>query len=296
MDKSPGSGRDAYPGTPIDQILASINPGDQRKQKIADVRINGKRLGEISDSLRTPQAFEVRPETKYREAFAGAVGAVEAGLEAVEISTVRGDGTPREAPDLLLEAGGGLRVGVEVVRVDETSNTRARLLEVERQLVEDLDANPGWKPGRWITFTIDYVSAAALTKAEWEMLHSELLDFFKSGRVSFLDKGRLESVFAKDSIAGKCSLSVEVDSPSHLALLTFARADEMTPRDGIISAIADKRRKRYDHSQPLWLIVEVADPRGPFRKGLEAARAQRPQIEPFEKVLVHDGYSQVILP
>ena len=70
----------------------------------------------------------MRAETKYREAFAAAVAfAGIAGIKELDISSVHSDGRPRESPDLLLSGNGSL-FDVEVVRVDETSETRMHLV------------------------------------------------------------------------------------------------------------------------------------------------------------------------
>jgi hypothetical protein len=71
------------------------------------------------ESMRTPNKYDIRPETKYREAFSIAVAAVRLGLKNPEIKTKRADGTDRERPDGLLQFE-GREVGVEAVRVAPT--------------------------------------------------------------------------------------------------------------------------------------------------------------------------------
>lgn len=68
----------------------------------------------------------------------------------------------------------------------------------------------------------------------------------------------------------------------------------MTPFDGILAAIKKKRKLTYSQEHPLWLVVTVADPRGPFREAISAVKETNLAVEPFQKVIVHDGYENVL--
>ena len=63
---------------------------------------------------------------------------------------------------------------------------------------------------------------------------------------------------------------------------------------------SDKRRSAsepgYDRSNPLWLVLEVTEQTGTFAESISAvgAQATRP-IDPFERVVVHDGRTWCVL-
>ncbi len=71
------NGRKAYPGSPLDLMVSHGIGVDHGAAEIANVLVNGRRLGEIMESMRTPNKHDIRPETKYREAFSIAVAAVQ---------------------------------------------------------------------------------------------------------------------------------------------------------------------------------------------------------------------------
>jgi hypothetical protein len=255
---------------------------------LRDVRVDGERLLALRDTLRTPNRFEMRAETKYREVFAAAIAFTALDFKELRISTVHPDGTTRESPDLLVSSDRGI-LDVEVVRVDETSATRAHLFQVQARFAAILTDDPTLKPDKLTTFTVDYERTRALTGTELQQLGDELCEFFQRKRWQFLSTGTHASVFPADSVASRIGLVVRVASPLYAAPLTFAQADGMTPYPLILSTIRAKREIEYVRTHPLWLAVEIADPRGPFTEAIFALRDTAPEIAPFDNVVAYDA-------
>jgi hypothetical protein len=264
---------------------------------LRDVRLDGKQLLGLTETLRTPRRFEMRAETKYLEAFAAARAfAAIMGVRELDISSVYPDGRRRESPDLLLSGNDSL-FDVEVVHVDETSETRAHLFEVQARTAALLTDNPGLKPDPLTTFSLNYEGMKCLNAAERQQLGDELCDFFRLRRWRLLPKGAHASVFPTGSIASRVGVIVRIASPSYAAAFSFGQADEMAPYRLIVSEIEKKRRLTYARMHELWLVVEVADPRGPFTKSIKAVKEAAPEIAPFDHIIVYDQLtlSNVIL-
>ena len=258
---------------------------------MAGVLVDGKRLLDARDILRTPGRFEVRAETKHREAFAAAVAfASLMKYESVSISTVREDGSNRESPDLLVSAD-EKRFDVEVVRVDETSATAAHLYEIQAKVAALLTGEPDLKADVLTTFSVDYAAMKALTAPERDRLTEELCDFFRERRWRLLPQGPSNSVFDADSIATRVQTVVRVLRPTYNAFLSFAQADGRMPYPRVISEICKKRKITYTRHHELWLVVEIADPRGPFTETVDAVREGAHEIAPFDYAIVYDPLS-----
>lgn len=254
---------------------------------LADVYLDGEQLIGLRETLRTPNRFEMRAETKYREAFSAAVAfSAIMGFKGLEISSIREDGSNRESPDLLLSSGDTV-FDVKVVRVDETSATRARLFEIHARVAALLTDEPDLRPEPLTQFSIDE-GLKTLSAAERERLGDELCDFFLARRWRFLSKGAHAAVFPRDSIASRVGVIVRIASPSYATVLSFSQADGMTPYPLILSEIEKKRRIRYTRSRELWLVVEIADPRGPFVEAVDAVKNADPEIAPFDQLIVYD--------
>jgi hypothetical protein len=263
---------------------------------VADAIVDGRRLGKITDSLRTPTRFEVRPEGKYGEVFAAAVALCLDGLSGVELSTHHEDGSPREKPDLLLTASSSPIAGIEVRRVDATYAVRTRLFAIQREIATLLADNPQLKPGFPVGITVEYAPTSRLAEDEWRRLSDELLEFFRLRRALYFAEGDYATMFPAESVAAKCGAIVELGHSSRAAILAVAAgSNQMEPYADILQAIEQKRRLSYDLSNPLWLVIEVADPRGPFRQAFEAVFAASPSINPFQRVIVQDGHTHVVL-
>lgn len=259
---------------------------------LADVHLDGDQLIALRETLRTPNRFEMRAETKYREAFAAAVAfSAIMGFKRLEISSIREDRSARESPDLLLSSGDQV-FDVEVVRIDETSAARAHLFEIQARVAALLTDEPGLRPEPLTQFSLEYEGLKSLDAAEREQLAGELCDFFRARRWQFLSKGAHASVFPSDSIASRVGMIVRIASPLYAAVLSFSKADGITPYPLILSEIEKKRRIRYVCSHELWLVVEIADPRGPFSEAIDAVKDVAPEIAPFDHLIVYDPLTQ----
>jgi hypothetical protein len=256
--------------------------------------VDGQELTALAQTQRTPNPYDPRPETKYGEAFAVAVVACSIGLNRVTLSTVSPDGTPREAPDLLLTAEHYDGIGVEVVRVDQTAAARVRLYEVQEQVVRMLQRHPELKSSRNLRFTLDFAKTGTLSDIDVDRLTKELQQFYRTGGWKLLQQGHCTTVFSEGTVAHRSGMIVEVNQPTYSTFLGFARADEMTPYEAIIESIERKRQLDYTRDNPLWLVVEVADPRGPFQRALDAVRLSSTELTPFARVFVHDGSGHVL--
>ncbi len=90
------SRRPAYPGIPATEIIKQLGFSGPLMDALKDVRLDGEQLLGLADTLRTPRRFEMRAETKYREAFAAAVAfAALMDYKDVAISSVHPDARPR---------------------------------------------------------------------------------------------------------------------------------------------------------------------------------------------------------
>lgn len=120
--------RQAHPGASIDSFIAravevrlTVPPA---LIEVANILVDGWRSGEISDTLYSDRAFEIRLEKKYRETFAVAVAAVLSNRHA-SIETVTADGEGRERPDLLVRIA-EREIGVEHTRFSRMLNGAAQ--------------------------------------------------------------------------------------------------------------------------------------------------------------------------
>ena len=299
--------RKAYTGSPVDSAVAKGIGVDLGSREIADVIVDGRRLGELQESLRTPNPFEVRPETKYREVFAAAVAIVMLGLDGAELVTLKSDGTERERPDLLLRYG-GREYGVEASRVEPTSRERNALIEIEREINEALAANESLRPRSLVVhFGVTASAVATLGKGEQQKLRDEILALLRGESLGMIPPGAPKySVFASSTVADRLGMFVAVEDVSArssgygilVRLVQDAAGDSLV--QPILDALDEKRRSAaepgYDRSNPLWLVLEVTEQTGTFAESISAvgAEATRP-IDPFKRVIVHDGRTWCLL-
>lgn len=291
-ERKPSGGRRGYPSRPLGPALAMVGASRETQACLSAVVVDGVGLLDDSNTARTPKDFEIRPTGKYAEAFSAAVAGCAIRLRDIRISTRFDDGYERETPDLLLHAANQQPVDVEVTRVDATAATAVHLFEVQARIASMLRDTPGLKSDRLITFTVEYELAAAHDGEDLMRLGDELAEFLERRSSRLLPAGRYDSVFAADTVASRTGLVVEIEQPTSLSLLSFARTDPMTPYADIVAAIESKRDLAYVHENALWLVVDVADPRGPFRAAIEAVRATQIDITPFSRVVVQ-GYGDV---
>jgi hypothetical protein len=141
---------------------------------------------------------------------------------------------------------------------------------------------------------LDYDKTGRITADDTAHLTEELLEFYHRLRWRVLPDGLCASVFPAGTVAHRCGIVVEVDRPIYSTFLGFARAEEMTPYEGIMEKIEEKRKLDYSRENALWLIVNVSDTRGPFEKALDAVKLASPAIVPFERVIVHDGFEHFL--
>jgi hypothetical protein len=299
--------RKAYTGSPVDSAVAKGIGVDFGSREIAEVTVDGRRLGEIQESLRTPDQFEVRPETKYREAFAAAVAIVKLGLDGAELVTLRPDGSERERPDLLMRYAGS-EYGVEASRVEPSARERNALMEIEREINEAAAADETLRPRSLIVhFGVAAAAVATLAKGEQRTLRDEILALLRGGCLGMIPEGTPKhSVFARGTIAHRIGMSVAVEDVSArssgygilVRLVQDSAGDSLV--EAIVDKLDDKRRSArapdYDRSNPLWLVLEVTEQTGTFAESIGAvgADATRP-IDPFERVVVHDGRTWCVL-
>lgn len=288
------SGRRAYAGVSIDSIIDKLGPRSSIIPCVQQVLVDGTNLTAALHTQRTPNPLDPRPHTKYDEAFMVGVAVCALGLQRISLSTVRADGSPREAPDILMTAYALSTIGVEAVKVDETAAARVALYQVQERVVQFLRSRPDLKAENNLRFTIEFAKSGKLDDIDVQRLSNEIMNFFEAGRWRLLTRGRYGTVFADGTVAQRCGLIVEVNNPTYGTFLGFARADPMTPFEGILAALERKRKLTYSREHPLWLVVTVSDPRGPFREAIDAVMDTHPAIEPFEKVVVHDGYENVV--
>jgi len=264
--------------------------------RMRDVKVDGQFILEVVNTQRTPNHMDPRPEGKFGEAFAAAYAACAIGLVNIELSTSHDGGSPRERPDLLLRASGDLVVGVEVVIADETSAARVRLMEVQERIVRVFERTPQLAYGRVPHFTVSHDELAKLSGSAVRQLGDEFEAFLESGIMRLLPSGHLCNVFPEGSLARQCKAIIEFDRPTYAAVIAFARCAPIEPYQAILNAIEKKRAAGYEAAEPMWLVVDVRDPRGPFAEALEAVKAHGPRIDPFERVIIQDGFSHIELP
>ena len=299
--------RKAYPSGSVDQAVekgVGINYGSSA---LADVLVDGRRLGELEELLRTPKPFEVRPETKYREAFAAAVASVMLGLVGVELETRRPDGSPRERPDLLLRHG-GRELGVEVSRVEPTHRERNALIEIEREVQEAIAAHEALKPrGLMVQFGVSASAVRTLRKGERDKLRDEILDVLRGDCLRLIPLGSPKwTVFGSGTVASQLGMFVTIQDVAAMSsgYGVMVRLEQDAAADALVKPILDaldaKRRDieepGYDLSNPLWLVLEVTEQTGVFAESISAVgTGPGRSISPFERVIVHDGRTRCVL-
>lgn len=299
--------RKAYTGSPVDSAVAKGIGVDLGSREIADVLVDGRRLGEIRESLRTPDRFEVRPETKYREVFAVAAAIVRLGLDGAELVTLKPDGSERERPDLLMRYG-GRQYGVEASRVEPTARERNVLIEIEREVNEALAADESLQPrGLVVHFGVSALAVTTLARGEQQKLRDEIVALLHGGYLRFIPTGTpRHSVFAGGTVAGRLGMSVAVEDVSGrssgygvlVRLLQDGAGDSLV--QPILEKLDGKRRSAsapdYDRSNPLWLVLEVTEQTGMFAESISAVGADTTRaVDPFERVVVHDGRTWCVL-
>jgi hypothetical protein len=272
---------------------------------IANVLVNGKRLGEVAESMRTPNKYDIRPETKYREAFSIAVAALRLGLKNPEIETLHDDGTDRERPDGLLRFEGRV-VGVEAVRAAPTQREHDFVMNLQRELLAAVEADPALKnEGYLVTFRLTATDIRALSNDDRKTIRDEILSLLRSRALAFMpERERMTTVFSAGSVAERSHLTVSLEDRTHrtsgfmpqVLLEQDAASDSLIKP--ILECIEDKRASArapgYDLSRPLWLVVEVADQSGRFTDSIAAMPAVA-DIAPFEQVVVTDGITYSVI-
>jgi hypothetical protein len=305
MTEKNAAGRKAYPSTPLDLMVSHGIGIKHGVADIANVLINGKRLGEIIESARTPNKYEIRPETKYREGFSIAVAAVRLGLKDAEIDTKHADGTDRERPDGLLRFE-GREVGVEAVRVAPTQREHDFVMNLQRELLNAVEADAALKmEGYLVTFRLAADAIRGLSGDERKTLKGEILGLLHSRTLTLMppQKGMI-TVFAAGSIAERAGMTVFIEDRTHrttgfmpqVLLERDAKSDSLIQPilDQIAGKVAGAKSPGYDLSRPLWLVVEVADQSGLFTDSIKAMPACA-DIEPFEQVVVTDGMTHSVI-
>lgn len=267
--------------------------------ELANVLVNGKRLGEIVESKRTPDKHDIRPETKFREAFSIAVAAVRLKLKNPRIETKNAEGTDRERPDALLHFDGG-EVGVEAVRVAPTHREQNFTMNLQRELLAAIESDATLKAeGYLVTFRLSAGAISKLSNDERKKLKVEILELLRSGTIKLMPvNDRMTTVFAPGSAAQRAGMTVAIEDcrkkssgfMPQVLLEQDARSDSLV--QAILNTISDKiasaKSAGYDLSRPLWLVVEVADQSGGF-EGSIAAMPTFMGIEPFERAIITDG-------
>lgn len=293
--------RKAYTGSPVDSAVAKGIGVNFGSREIADVIVDGRRLGEIEESLRTPEPFEVRPETKYREAFAAAAAIVKLGLVGAQLVTLKPDGSERERPDLLMRYA-GREYGVEASRVEPTARERNALMEIERDVNKAVAADEALRPRSLLVhFGVAAAAVATLAKGEQQTLRDEILGLLRGGCLGMIPEGSPKhSVFARGTVSDRLGMSVAVEDVSArssgygilVRLVQDAAGDSLV--QPILAKLDHKRESArapdYDRSNPLWLVLELTEQTGTFGESISIVGADptRP-IDPFERVVVHDG-------
>jgi hypothetical protein len=295
--------RRAHPGASIDAFIArakevGLVPAPTWTE-IAEVVVDGKRFGEITDTLYSDRRFEIRPEKKHRETFALAAAVVLSGRRGA-IETIWPNGTNRDRPDLSLRTD-ICEVGVEVTRVEPNARWRSTAMELERKLNEALNDDDLLRPrGLIARFEIaaDTLASTPLTPTEIESLFRDLRGFFERRIFELVPAGASPAeIFPADSVAGKLGITVQIaTAPSgygvqvRLADAGGEDVEDMTAE--IVGAINRKANdaRSYLFVGPLWLVVEVTEQPGRFKESMRSTLTHPElRLEPFERVLIHDG-------
>lgn len=289
-------GRTAHPArTSLDDIISRLGLFGPAIDCLNAATVDGERLTAMLKTQRTPRRFEVRPEAKFAEAFAASVAACLIGLTDIAISTVFSDGTPREAPDLLLTTSNHADVAVEVVRADETLAVSSRLFDIQGQIATLMEQKPSLRPNRQVRFTVRYEAVRTFEVGAFEQLASQLMRFYRERQWTNMWPGHHRNVFRAGSAAARAATVVEIDRPSYAAILTLERTDPMASFDVIMKAIIAKRKLDYNAVHDLWLAVEVSDPRAPFSEALAAVASSNVETLPFKRIIVSGGNEAVVL-
>jgi hypothetical protein len=296
------SGHKAYPGASLDTMVShgiGVNHGT------AGFAEDGRRFGEITEAKRTPDKFDIRPSTKYRESHGIVLAVSRLRLRGAEISMKRDDGTDRERPDGLLRFQNG-EVGIEAVRVAPSSHAQSIVIDMQAYVLKTVEADKGLAPtGMVVSFFLKAGAVTAMSKVERAAVLSEILELLNAKRFALMPPHHgLTSVFQAGSVAERFGMTVNIDGISgqtsgyglQVQLELDAPSNAMTQPilDEIAKKLENVKKEGYDLSRPLWLVVEVAEPTGLFTDSIAAMPATL-DIAPFEQIGVTDGHTHAVI-
>ena len=200
----------------------------------------------------------------------------------------------------------GREVGIEAVRVAPTQHEHDFIMNLQRELLTAVEADPALKnEGYLVTFRLTAAAIRALSNDDRKALKEEILGLLRSRTLALMPRqDRMTTVFATRSVAERSGMTVSLEDRTHrtTGFMPQGLLEQDAASNSLIRLILDEiERKRqsataegYDLSWPLWLVVEVADQSGSFEDSIAAVPASM-AIGPFQKVVVTDGRTRTVI-
>ncbi len=296
--------RSGYPAPwTLGDLLKSGQLGfgdDARRQhwaKVCGIVVDGHRLYDTRPLRRTASAHEIRYRQKFSEVMIAAHAL--ARLDATRIVIDTGVIRPHERPDLrvLLD---NERVGVEVVEVHPNAHAANAAIDLNIAINEAVDRLP-LRP-QFINLHIGRMAGRNDNSAVPAKIRGRLVniivDMLRSGSYS---EPKASRIVNQEKWPG-AALGYTLYVSRSLAPFGYIQFDDsacsFNPDALIRPTLVTLNRKRamaktYNRTDPLWLILGLTEQRGLFSSSLQKLAELAATIEPFERVIAHDGMMYV---
>jgi hypothetical protein len=282
------------------RILLLTAPAEVRAhwQTIAETRVDGLPFADTEVRRRSPSPHDTRLSEKLSEVLLASHAFAQLGARDVDIDT--GGAQRRESPDLVVAAD-GKRLGVEVREVIPNAHAENVCAEFNIELRDRMDADPTLRPAYTylqISRRAGRGAPGALAPEVREQLMKCVLEYLRSGDYAsaVADKWTHRMAWPGASLGYDVWIR-RVPNPN--GYVTFDDQRGSFDSHGMIEPALDGLRKKreraatYDHTFPLWLVLGVTEQWGQFRSSLEYLATLSPAIQPFERVIIHDGGTYV---
>lgn len=270
-------------------------------QRVCAMRVDGTALYDTAIRLRGPSPHETRLAEKFGEAMLAAHAL--ARLDPAEVDIDTGGATPRESPDLLVLID-GVRRGVEVAEIIPNAYRENVSFDFNLELSEIIDADESlWpnhaflqvtrKPGRY--------GREAMSRETRDGLKRCILEYLRSG--DYREWATKPPTYRHEWPGAEFGYNIWIGCVRNKKGLVHVD-DQRGSFDGnamvtpALTTLKNKRDKaaKYDRSLPLWLVLGITEQWGLFRSSLEHLDTLTPDIDPFERVIIHDHMTYVTYP
>lgn len=261
---------------------------------VAACTIDGRVVGKEPIYRRGPSIHERRLALKDAELEMAARALVKIGERDIAFET-------GERPDWRVTLSDGRLVGVEVTEVNPSADLTNRVIDLEVELNDAIDARGLLTDAyahTWfgpLAFTLtDEPPATQLNAKTRRNLRTELLDWLASGNLA---SGRIIGYTTLERFQVTANVGTSPGSTSFefgLGATSFASMDAYQPT---LARIGKKFSSAvgYNTTNPLWLVLSVTDMQGVFTDSVNAVGRLAHSTGAFERIIVTDGLALRVL-